>query len=100
MIFAARRAYIEIDHIYDILREDGYRRIPLDDVTVSDVVLYKHGPEPSHVGLVTALVGRIGDTLSVKVLSKWGLEGEFEHFMENVPDRLGKPVEFYTERQL
>ncbi len=99
MIFASRRAVIEIDHIYDILREDGYRRIQLRDVVVGDMVLYRDTVEPTHVALVTA-IDAIGDTLSVRVLSKWGLDPEFEHFMENVPARLGVPMEFYTERQV
>jgi hypothetical protein len=98
MIFASRRAVIEIGHIYAILREDGYRRIQLRDVVVGDVVLYRDAIEPTHVALVTA-VDRVGDTVSVRVISKWGLDPEFEHFMENVPPRLGVPVEFYTERQ-
>ena len=99
MIFTSRRAVIEIDHIYAILREDGYRRITLQDVIVGDVVLYRDAVEPTHVALVT-LIDRIGNSLNVRVISKWGLDPEFEHFMENVPARLGVPVEFYTERPL
>jgi hypothetical protein len=99
MIFASRRAVIEIDHIYDILREDGYRRIGLQDVVAGDIVLYRDAIEPTHIALITTIVP-FGDTFSVTVISKWGLDPEFEHFMENVPPRLGVPVEFYTERPL
>jgi hypothetical protein len=99
MIFASRRAYIEIDHIYEILRHDGYYPIAREDVAIGDVVLYKKHGDPIHVALVVD-VGRIGDSISMRVLSKWGLDGEFEHLAENVPDSLGTPIEFYTERQL
>lgn len=60
---------------------------------------YRLGNEPSHIALATT-VGRLGNTMSVKVISKWGLDPEFEHFMENVPERLGRPVEFYTDRRI
>jgi cell wall-associated NlpC family hydrolase len=99
MIFAARRAFIDIDYVYNILRDDGYRLVDSDEVVPGDVVLYKQGDEPSHVALVIA-TGRIGNVLSVRVISKWGLDAEFEHFMENVPAQLGVPSEFYSERQL
>jgi hypothetical protein len=41
MVFASRRAVIEIDHIYQILREDGYRAIRYNEILAGDVVLYK-----------------------------------------------------------
>jgi hypothetical protein len=97
MIFAARRAWIEIDHIYDILKEDGYRQIQLVDVVAGDVVLYKDENEPSHVGLIVE-VSRIGTIPNIKVISKWGFDPEFEHFIDDVPPRLGRHSEYYTER--
>jgi len=97
MIFAARRAFIDLEHIYDILREDEYRKITLAELVVGDVVLYRNYDEPSHVALVTQ-VDTIGQTRNVRVLSKWGFDPEFEHFMEQVPPSMGRPVEFYTER--
>jgi hypothetical protein len=99
MIFASRRAIIEIDHIYRILEEDGYRRIAFDDIMVGDLVLYVRHEEPEHIGVISQ-VQRIGASLNVKVLSKWGLLAEFEHFIENVPERYGQASEFYSERQL
>jgi hypothetical protein len=36
MIFAVRRAIIEIDHIYRLLDEDGYREIRREDAQVGD----------------------------------------------------------------
>lgn len=98
MIFASRRAWIEIDHIYDLLREDDYKRIQVEDVKPGDIVLYKDNGAPLHVGLVI-MVERIGLTPNIKVVSKWGKDPEFIHFMEDVPSLLGKPVEFYTDRK-
>lgn len=95
MIFASRRAFIEIQHIYAILREDGYREISREDVTIGDIVLYYDNKGPSHVGLVILV-----DPLGIRVLSKWGIDGELEHLEENVPPGLGRPVEYYTERIL
>lgn len=99
MVFASRRIWIDIDHVSRILREDGYRRISRDDVMIGDVVLYKSGGEPAHVGIIIA-VNRYptGKHVDIKVLSKWGLDAEFIHFIEDVPPNLGVPVEFYTER--
>ena len=98
LIFASRRAFIDIDHIYDILKADGYKKIALRDIVTGDVVLYRNYDEPSHVALVVSVV-QFGQTINVKVISKWGLDPEFEHFMEDVPAQLGKPTEFYTERE-
>jgi hypothetical protein len=97
MIFASRRAWLEIDYIYDILREDGYHKIEQHEVMVGDVVLYKDEGDPSHVALVVA-VERLGQTVNVRVISKWGLDPEFLHFQEDVTVRLGIPVEYYTDR--
>ena len=96
MIFASRRAWIEIDYIYDILREDGYREIEPNAVMIGDIVLYKRGDENTHVGLIVEIDRELGD--SIRVLSKWGMDGEFLHFMPNVPEIFGRPAEFWTER--
>lgn len=100
LVFASRRAWIEIDHVYKILKDDGYRQIGQREVTVGDIVLYKLNGEPSHIGLIIAAdpVGLSRDTLNIKVLSKWGLDAEFIHFIGDVPAQLGQPSEFYTER--
>lgn len=97
MIFASRRAFIEIDYIYDILEHDGYRGIGRNAVTAGDVVVYKDSGQPTHVALVIETV-LVGSSVSIKVLSKWGKDGELEHLVENVPPQLGRPLEFFTER--
>jgi len=99
MIFACRRAAIDIDHIYNILREDGYRRIDRSQLKPGDVVLYKdQNGQPTHVALVIA-IERYKQVLNIQVMSKWGgTAPEFVHFVESVPDLYGNPSEFYTDR--
>jgi hypothetical protein len=97
MIFAARRAWIEIDYIYDLFREDGYRAISLDGVMEGDVVLYKKNGQPTHVGLIMT-IDRSFRTPNVKVMSKWGKDPEFIHFIETVPELFGSPAEYWTDR--
>jgi hypothetical protein len=98
MIFASRRAWIEIEHIYKILYEDGYRQIVRREIMSGDVVLYKDdNGEPSHVALIT-MVEFVGETPNILVISKWGKEAEFIHHVENVPTLFGHPAEFWTDR--
>lgn len=97
MIFAARRAWIEIDYIYDILREDGYHRINAGFMMEGDLALYKRDGNPTHVGLIIT-IDRSLRTPNIKVLSKWGKNPEFIHFIEDVPELLGQPAEYYTDR--
>jgi hypothetical protein len=80
MIFASRRAWIEIDHIYRLLREDGYRKIPRGKIVEGDVVLYKYGGDPAHVGVIMFIDRGL---TNIKVMSKWGEDAEFIHFIED-----------------
>lgn len=99
MIFAARRAWIEIDYIYDLLSGDGFRQIKEDDVTAGDLILYiDANNEPAHIGLIIA-VDSIGKAKNILVMSKWGKDAEFIHFIEDVPQQMGKPTKFYTDRK-
>ncbi len=100
LIFASRRAWIEIDHIYAILRGDGYRLIYRHEVMAGDLVLYKRDNSPTHVGVIVAAcqVHPTSKDLNIQVLSKWGKFGEFLHFVEDVPELFGSPSEFWTER--
>lgn len=98
MVFANRRAWIDIEHIGNILRHDGYRPIFRDDLIVGDVVVYTLDKKRVHVGLVTRVLPSLGSVTNIRVLSKWGKHGEVEHRMEDVPYHLGKPSEFWSER--
>jgi hypothetical protein len=97
MIFAFRRAWIEPEHLSRLLVEDGYRKIDLSALMPGDVVVYEDKGQPAHVALVIS-IEYIGRTPSVRVISKWGGEPEYIHFMENVPDRCGRPTAYYTDR--
>lgn len=100
MIFSHRRAWIDIDHIYDILREDGYNKISIHQVSVGDVVVYRYFGEPSHVALITDVHRGLGNIITIKVISKWGKDGEMEHLAENVLVNCGEPTEYYSEKIL
>lgn len=98
LIFAARRAVIEIQHIYRLLSEDGYHQVRSVDVVEGDIVLYKdNDDEPTHVALVVQVLV-MGESSAVNVVSKWGKEAEFIHPMHEVPAAYGRPAEFYSER--
>lgn len=102
LVFANRRTVIEDEHIRDILREDGYRQLSQpDEVTEGDVVVYLDRQQvPCHVGLVCRRILDAGtDRTGIKVLSQWGQDGEYLHDAEDVPDLLGKPSEFWTDRE-
>jgi hypothetical protein len=97
LVFASRRAVISIEHVYDVLRQDGFRSIPRNECVVGDVVVYKYDNLPTHIGVIT-YISTIPNSFTI--LSRWGFDAEFEHFMEDVPNLYGKPLEFYTERKL
>lgn len=84
MVFAGRRAWIDLDEMYRIFKEDDYTRIQRNDVHVSDVVVYRLDVSLSHVGLITQ-VNQIGREKQLIVASKWGLDPEFIHEERNVP---------------
>ena len=71
MIFASRRALIEITHIYDILTNDYYKKVSRDEVMAGDVVLYKLDSDVTHVGLVirAELVHPTSRTLDITMLA-------------------------------
>jgi hypothetical protein len=100
MIFAARRKWIDIEHMKALLQHDGYAQIPKLSSVDGDLVLYRDdNNDYSHVGLII-LAERNRDTMNIKVLSKWGKDGEYEHFEEDIPPFAGKALEYWTERQL
>ena len=98
MIFANRRAWIDIEHIGKILRSDDYQPVSIDDLIVGDVVVYTLDKKRVHVGLVTRVLPSMGSVRNIRVLSKWGKHGEVEHRLEDVPYYLGQPSEYWSER--
>ena len=98
LIFASRRAWIEIDELRQILREDKYRPIAFDEICCGDIVIYSKNSRRIHVGLVTS-VQRNGSRIGpVKVLSKWGRSAEVEHDISVVPRDYGTHNEYWSER--
>ncbi len=101
-LFAARRTWVESDHLPMILERDGYSRI--DDsrkLWVGDIVVYEnaHG-EITHVGQVVEIQPNLEDGgRKLIILSKWGVYGEYVHELLDVPLRLGSPKAFWTERR-
>lgn len=97
MIFSSRRAWIEIDYLHEVLLRDGFTEIPRARLDVGDVVVYTRS-KPVHVGLVTYVPRGTSDIEGIRVLSKWGKDGEIEHFLDVVPERYGQPSEFWSEK--
>ena len=100
MVFAARRTWIEPEHVEMILREDEFRRVDESELKIGDVVIYRTDDrEISHVGLIadiTVMVAR--GHREITVLSQWGADGEYFHHIDDVNPHLGKPAEFWTDR--
>ena len=93
MIFCGRQESVDISQVNDILRHDGYNRIDKENVVAGDLVLYILENLFSHIGIVSCV-----STFDLRVLSKWGKDGEFEHDYREVPEHLGIPKYFYTTR--
>lgn len=93
MIFCSRTANVDIKHIDEILTQDGYNLIEKEKVVAGDLVLYTFENKYSHIGMVSCV-----SRLDLKVISKWGKDGEVEHEYRDVPFHLGEPAYFYTTR--
>lgn len=101
-IFAARRTWVDNDHLPKILSRDGYSLV-LDKTKLwkGDIVIYENAQgELSHVGQVMEIKNNVADgTREIVVLSKWGALGEYLHEVSDVPLILGKPKNFWSERR-
>ena len=84
------------------MREDGFRRVgEQKDIVPGDVVVYRDSERRiTHLAIVLEKQSDIaGAACSFRVLSKWGADGEYMHEVRDVPDLLGIPTEFLTERR-
>ena len=93
MIFCSRSANVDIKHVDEILRHDGYNMIQKDEVVPGDLILYTFEDKFSHIGMVSCF-----SSFDLRVISKWGKDGEVEHEYREVPVHLGVPACFYTAR--
>jgi hypothetical protein len=99
LVFAARRAHIEVEELPRILWADGYRRLASwEQVMPGDLAIYCRDQEYQHVGVViqTNPLFPLGD----QILSKWGMDGEYIHQVADVPEIFGACQEFWTMRDV
>lgn len=102
MVFAARRTCIEPDYLRMILEDDEYHRLSGPDrAEQGDVVVYRDAAgDVAHVGLVAQVnVSLSPPTRQISVLSQWGAYGEYFHRVDDVPQQLGTPVEYWSDRK-
>jgi len=104
MVFASRRTWVETDSdvLNLILEDDGYRKVEdVKTLFVGDIVVYRsEDGEPQHVGIVIEKTPQISSgNFEIKVLSKWGNDGECIHELNYIPSQCGIPTDFYTDRK-
>lgn len=101
MVFATRRTWIEPEHMEMILDDDEYRRVlGEEDLSPGDIVVYRDDQQTvTHVGVVMQVQTNLPQaTRDILVLSQWGGDGEYFHYVNDVNPRLGNPSEYWTDR--
>lgn len=99
MTFASRRTGIyETAAIELILLDDAYREIGEEQVLPGDIVLYFEPEGLAHSGVVVA-VEQLGSVAVPKVISKWGVAGEYIHPLRTCPYPRANRIHFYREGQ-
>ncbi len=107
MVFANRRTCIEPEHFSMIASDDGYRQVQRQAEAVpGDVVAYRGGKsgQVEHVGLIVEVDLKVADaSVSIRVLSQFGADGEYFHQADDVPLQLGTgagvlKLEIWTDR--
>jgi hypothetical protein len=65
-------------------------------------VVYRREGVVTHAGVITErnvqVPGENSDPF--RVLSQWGADGEYEHDSADVPQVLGSPAEYWTDRRV
>lgn len=101
MVFAARRAWIQPDELDMIFVDDEFEVVSGESqIMPGDLVVYQIDREFAHVGVVLEKrpIVRSGD-FEFLILSKWGADGEYIHALRDVPEVLGHPAQFLSERK-
>lgn len=103
MVVASRRTWVDTEYLIRILVDDGYRKLEgSHQAERGDVIVYRDkSGEVSHVGIVsdTKIVLSSSDDPLI-IVSQWGADGEYEHPASDVPEFLGSPSEFWTDRKV
>ena len=102
MVFASRRTWVRAEDVPTILSDDGYRPTTRNESEYGDIVLYRDGGSRIlHVALVIRRKARLASaSFQITVLSQWGRDGEFFHDLDDVMPNLGKPSDFWTDREV
>jgi len=104
LVFASRRTWVDTSEVEWILQEDEYRELRNDaDAQSGDIVVYRslHDGSVTHAGIIVRLEPDVEKAVRhIYVLSKWGADGEYLHRVEDVPELLGSPAEFWTDRRI
>ncbi len=103
MAFASRRTWIDTSQLGMILQDDDYRRLDgPHEAHTGDLVVYRKRPggAVSHVSVIVRIEPMV-QTVSWEIItiSQWGADGEYLHRVDDVPDLLGEPVEYWTDRR-
>jgi hypothetical protein len=101
LVFASRRAEVDVDELQIILEDDGYVQVTEGNAARGDIVVYRGGDNsPLHVGVVYDHTPDV-ETAKWKtfVLSQWGRDGEYFHVANDVSPLMGKPSDFWTDRK-
>ena len=100
MVFGSRRTCIDPQYIKQILQEDEYHQVKIEQVQIGDIVLYKLGGEYVHIGIILSKNPNIQKGMfDITILSQWGADGEYIHKLTEVPEQFGKAEEFWTDRR-
>jgi len=103
LVVASRRTWVDTGVLIAILQDDGFRQLPgAEFAKVGDLVIYRDAAgDVCQVGVIIekrlVVPGSQRDPLWV--LSKWGANGEYLHDVTDVPELLGHPVEYWTDRK-
>lgn len=96
MVFASRRASIDVDQAMFIYREDGYTTHPTNSAQVGDVAVYRLAGNITHVGFVVFVNKYDPNSFPlIRVASQWGHNGEFLHDHDKVPRDYGQLTEVW-----
>jgi hypothetical protein len=103
MVVASRRVWAWPEDLIQVLMQDGYRQLKGEvEAEFGDVVVYQDDDgDVTHVGIVIGkkLIDPSSPRDSLRVLSKWGGDGEYLHDLSCVPQVYGKALAFWTGRR-